>query len=62
MKLMPNQIASFVEYSRIDDAFTYGLLDCIECGSCSYICPAKRYLVHYIKYGKAQFNAMRSSA
>jgi electron transport complex protein RnfC len=62
MKLLPNQIASFVEYNRIQDAFAYGLLNCIECGSCSYICPAKRYLVHYIKYGKARFNAMRSSA
>lgn len=29
-------------------------MDCIECGSCTYICPAKRYLVQNIKLGKAQ--------
>lgn len=32
----------------------YNLLDCVECGSCVYGCPAKRNIVQYIKYCKAQ--------
>jgi electron transport complex protein RnfC len=36
----------------------YNLLDCIECGSCVYVCPAKRNIVQYIRYCKAQ-NAAR---
>ena len=36
-----------------------GLLDCIECGTCSYICPAKRNLVHYVKLGKAKWHEMQ---
>jgi Na+-translocating ferredoxin:NAD+ oxidoreductase subunit C len=28
-------------------------LDCIECGSCSYICPAGRPLLDYIRLGKS---------
>ena len=32
----------------------YDLLNCIECGSCVYTCPAKRNIVQYIKYAKAQ--------
>lgn len=32
----------------------YNLMDCIECGSCVYACPAKRNIVQYIKYLKAQ--------
>ena len=32
----------------------YGLFNCIECGSCVYTCPAKRNIVQYIKYSKAQ--------
>ena len=32
----------------------YDLLDCVECGSCVYTCPAKRNIVHYVKYLKAQ--------
>lgn len=31
----------------------YGLAQCMECGSCSYICPSKRDLVHWIKYAKS---------
>ncbi|MBN1781733.1 electron transport complex subunit RsxC [bacterium] len=62
MKLMPNRIASFVEHDRIDEAVAYGLSHCIECGSCSYICPAKRHLVHYIKHGKALLVRKRNSS
>jgi electron transport complex protein RnfC len=36
----------------------YSLLDCIECGSCVYQCPAKRNIVQYIKYCKAQNRAL----
>jgi len=32
----------------------YNLLDCMECGSCVYVCPAKRNIVQYIRYAKAQ--------
>ena len=53
MNLVPCRITSLVEYGRIDEAKDAGLLDCIECGSCGYICPAKRNLVHYVKLGKS---------
>jgi electron transport complex protein RnfC len=28
------------------------VLDCIECGSCSYTCPSNRALLDYIRFGK----------
>ena len=28
--------------------------ECIECGSCSYICPAKRPLTQYFKQGRRE--------
>ena len=28
------------------------IADCIECGSCSYTCPAGRPLLDYIRVGK----------
>jgi electron transport complex protein RnfC len=34
-------------------------MDCIECGSCSYICPANRPLLDYIRYGKVRINRIR---
>jgi len=30
------------------------VLDCIECGSCSYTCPSSRPLLDYIRLGKAE--------
>ena len=53
MNLIPTTIAQLVEFGKLDEAKNYGILDCIECGCCSYICPAKRNLLEYIKFGKA---------
>jgi electron transport complex protein RnfC len=35
------------------------VLDCIECGSCAFICPAHRPLVHLLRYGKAEVLAKK---
>ena len=42
---------------RFDDAREYGALDCIECGACVYICPAKRPLLQYIRFAKMEIIA-----
>ena len=60
MGLMPTTICAHVEAENWDQAKEYGLLDCMECGSCSYICPVKRKLVDYIKFGKATLAAIRA--
>ena len=56
MHLTPTLLATLVEYNRTEDSIKQGILDCMECGSCSYICPTKRNLVHMMKLGK--MNAM----
>ena len=33
----------------------YDLLSCIECGLCSYVCPARIPIFHYIMLGKYEF-------
>ncbi|MDW7680466.1 MAG: electron transport complex subunit RsxC [bacterium] len=58
MNLTPNELARFVEFERYEDVHRMGVLDCIECGSCSYICPAKIRHVHLFKYGKLQVTKM----
>jgi electron transport complex protein RnfC len=52
MGLMPTDIYKFVSSKKFDAAKDYGVLDCIECGCCAYVCPAKIPLVHYLKFGK----------
>ncbi len=62
MNLMPNVLGTLVEHEKFDQAKKFGILDCIECGSCSFICPARRYLVHYIKLGKFEVNRAKKLA
>lgn len=50
--LMPCMIALAAEKGRWDLAKSYGALECMECGSCSYVCPQKRNIVQQVKYAK----------
>jgi len=50
--LMPCMINLAAEKELWEHASSYGALDCIECGCCSYVCPANRYLVQSIKRAK----------
>lgn len=55
MGLVPSMLSILGERHKFKEAKEeYGLLNCIECGSCVYTCPAKRNIVQYIKYSKAQ--------
>ena len=51
---LPNVIASFCQVDMFEEAESYNLSYCIECGCCAYVCPAKIPLLHWIKYGKSQ--------
>ena len=35
----------------------YGLMNCVECGCCTYVCPAKRNIVQYIRLAKNEIRA-----
>ena len=37
----------------IDTTVKYGVLSCIECGSCAFVCPAKRPLTQTMRLAKA---------
>lgn len=52
MGLEPKEIGVYVEANRAQDTAQFGVFDCFECGSCAYICPAKRPLVQFIRLAK----------
>ncbi|OGR19954.1 MAG: electron transporter [Desulfobacterales bacterium GWB2_56_26] len=52
MGLEPKEIAIYVEARRAEDTAQFGVFDCFECGSCSYVCPAKRPLVQFVRLAK----------
>jgi electron transport complex protein RnfC len=59
MGLIPSMLSILGERHKFKEAKEeYSLLNCIECGSCAYTCPAKRNIVQYVKYLKAQNQAL----
>lgn len=60
--LLPAVLANCSEREKLAEIEELHITDCIECGSCSYVCPAKRPLVHWIRLGKAKVAAERAKA
>jgi electron transport complex protein RnfC len=52
--LLPLEMAARVRGNDFTGALGFGLIDCIACGSCSYICPSHIPLVHYFNYAKGE--------
>ncbi len=52
LRLMPMYIDAYASAGELDKALKYGAMDCFECGSCAYVCPAKRPLVQAIRLAK----------
>ena len=40
---------------EVEESVEHGLLDCVECGLCSYVCPSKLELFATLKTAKAEF-------
>ena len=59
MNLLPNRISIACEAQDTDAVADTTILDCLECGSCTYVCPAKRPIVQWVKWGKAQLALRR---
>jgi len=53
MGLEPFLLMSQSERNMWPEMETNRVMDCIECGSCSYTCPSNRPLLDYIRYGKS---------
>jgi electron transport complex protein RnfC len=43
------------------ESIELGSLDCIECGSCAYVCPARIPLVAQFRLNKAKIMAIRAA-
>lgn len=51
--LNPTRLAQLARAERIEELDEYHVLDCFECGSCSFVCPSRIPLVQWIRFGKA---------
>ena len=51
-RLAPVMIKENIDAGDYDYAVKAGLMDCVECGTCSYVCPARIKLVQRFRVGK----------
>lgn len=50
--LNPSHLGMLARMGRYEEMMDYHLMDCIECGSCSYICPSNIPLVQRFRISK----------
>jgi Na+-translocating ferredoxin:NAD+ oxidoreductase subunit C len=59
--LLPLEMAAHIKADKLDKAVQLGLVDCVACGCCSYVCPSHIPLVHYFNYAKGELAARQQA-
>ena len=57
MNLLPKDVDRYILSGDYDEVAKLGVMNCIECGVCSYTCPAKRPLVQSMRLAKKEIRA-----
>ena len=52
MNLIPFEFSEYYEKGRYVKMLNANIFNCIECGACEYVCPARVPLIESIKNGK----------
>ncbi len=58
MGLVPTDIERAYKLNNIESMQKLNIMNCIECGCCSYVCPANRPITQSIKAGKKRIMAL----
>ena len=56
LSLQPVELSNAADRKDLDALKKFNAMNCMECGCCSFTCPAKRHLVQNIRMGKALLN------
>ena len=57
--LNPSRLAKLARSRMFDEMQSYSVMDCVECGSCTFACPSNIPIVQLIRTAKSQ---LRQSA
>jgi electron transport complex protein RnfC len=60
--LEPARLARLARAGNVPELEERGVMECLECGCCSYECPSKVNLVHYVMSGKSLVRARAGAA
>ncbi len=61
MFLYPNYIGQYAELGNYAKAAEWGAIDCFECGICTYVCPANRPMVQFVRETKKEIAAAKAA-
>lgn len=62
MRLLPLYLEAYYRAGMIEQTEALHAMDCIECGCCGWVCPARRPLVQSIRLAKLEITARRRRA
>ena len=57
MHLLPMYLYMYERRNDFEMMDKYHIMDCIECGACTYSCPGRLHLTHSCRTGKAKIQA-----
>ncbi|HHT9124416.1 MAG TPA: electron transport complex subunit RsxC [Candidatus Brocadiia bacterium] len=60
--LNPSELSIMGEAKAFDASMQANILECKECGCCSFVCPSRRPIVHLIKFTKSELAKRKASA
>jgi electron transport complex protein RnfC len=60
-RIVPSRLADFAEHNDQEQFESWNGLECVECGSCTFICPARRNLAQSIRAMKKTVIAAKRS-
>ncbi len=60
LNIAPTRVVKFIRAGKLEEAKNAGLLNCMECGCCAYICPSRIPLVQWLRYGKFMLRKMEA--
>jgi len=58
---MPVYLAQYAMSKRYAEAEKMGVMNCVECGTCSYNCPGNVQIVQYIRVAKGALRAAKNT-
>lgn len=59
LSLEPYLLQTLGEFDMPEEAREAGVMNCMECGCCSYACPSNRPIVDYIRLSKLQVRKLK---
>ena len=60
--ILPNLTYKAILAEEVEEYLQHGLLDCVECGLCSFVCPSKIELTDTLVTAKREYRKEREGA